>query len=735
MSDEPPKRRDDSDVDEPSDLLAVEGLRPEPERSPRAIVELPRTAATRDPEENDDADADASDHGEAYDVASLPRGTQLGRYALLGKVRGQADEVVYAAYDPESDRKVSLKLFHPGGGDEGDAEARRLSIARWAQAAAKLSHPCVEQIFEAGVYGPFVFLATEFIDGIDLRHWMEARDDPFPWPEVLRVFREAGRGLAAAHAQGIVHHDFKPSKVIMGKEGRLVVVDFGLAPEVEEDEDDIEISQLRVSMEGRETAEDDALPRHASGTAAYMAPEKHLSGHGDARSDQFSFCVSLYEALYGERPFSGNRPRAIALEAAKHKIRPAPEGSTVPAWLRAVVVRGLSPRPEDRFPSMEALLRELARDPQARRRRWVWGAAAVVTLASAGGLVALQLEADRVACEDAGNDDALAEAWGAERHEALHQAFVDTDRRWAEPTWSYTESKLDAWADEWRDLSVQACRATRVWEDASERHYQLRLACLDRHLAGFEATLEVLGTVDGPMLDRTHALARDLPPPRQCTDTETLVALGLPAEEHRDEVATLHRELSGLEARLALGAPRPVLEALAAIDARAKDTGDFALVARVMLLRGQARLANDEPEAEGALHQAAAAGLRAGHPLLAAKGWMSRMDALLRRGRATEAAALGDYVEAVVTHKRLGWLRPTLEELRGHAEQLRERPAEALTHYHAALEYEELRPDADHLRLVPAWLGQSDVLIARGEHDAALPPLETALEITRNALG
>ncbi len=748
MSAGPPKDPDEGVTKrEPSDLLAVEGIEPEPEpgsdneneneSGPRAAhlpmpgAERPLAAVARVRVADEPAEA----YAERYDVESLPRGTQLGRYVLLGRVSGRSGEVVYGAYDPEGDRKVSLKLFHPGGDDEEQSRARRVVLVRQAQALARLAHPCVERIYEAGTYGPWVFLATEFVDGIDLRDWMEARDEPFPWPEVLRVYREAGRGLAAAHKLGIVHRDFKPSNVILGKEGRLVVVDFGLAAEVEYDDvDDVDLAELRESMVGSPT-EDDTQPTGGgmSGTPAYMAPEQHLTGHADARSDQFSFCVALYEALYGERPFSGNRPRAIALEAAKHKVRPAPPGSSVPAWLRAVLARGLAPHPDQRFASLEALLRELARDPAASRRRWGWGAALAVGLAGIAGLVDLQLEADRSVCQDQG--DAMTKVWTPERRDTLREAFESTGRAWATPTWRYTEVRLDTWADEWSDLSERACLSTRVWAESGERTYELRQACLDRHLAGLEATLEALETLDGPALDRAHELAQGLPVPRQCVDTNTLLTLGLPLEEQRADIDELYRRLAGLEAHLALGHTFSVLREGLELVGRAELTEDAPLIARSRLLVGRARLAAGQPEAGAALHEAARAALEAGHAHLVAEAWLARMQALVRSGRAQEALALGDYVAGIIAHKRFGWLRPALDVVLGDAERAHDRAAEALAHYHAAQEHEQARPDRDPQRMLAAWQGQAEVHVARGDLDEAVAPLETALDTTREALG
>ena len=718
--DQPEPESESSSADQPADLLRVEGLVPLPVAAPLAS-------------EADDVDADEYSGG--YGVEALPRGTQLGRYVLLGRVAGREGAVVYGAYDPEEDRKVLLKLFDPGGDDDDEdaAQAVRLELARQAQGVAKVSHPCVEQIFEVGVYDRWVFLATEFVDGLNVRQWMEVRDDPFPWPEVLRVFREAGRGLAAAHKQRIIHRDFRPSHVLMGKEGRLVVADFGLAPEVEEEDDDIEVSALRESLSGAALEDTQPGPAGMAGTPAYMAPEQHLTGQADARSDQFSFCVALYEALYGERPFSGSRPRAIALEAAKHKVRPAPPDSNVPAWLRAVVVRGLSPRPKDRFASMEALLRELARDPSERRRRWLWGAAGAAGMVGVIGLTAWAFEADENACDD--TSSALAEVWTIERREALGDVFASTNRQWAEPTWRYTESKLDAWSSVWADYSRLACQATRVWGDAAEKTYELRVACLDRHLTEFDATLEVLAEVDGPMLDRAHMLAQRLPDPRRCTDTSALFVLGQPPEDSREEIDGLHRQLAALEARVVLGQAATVVHEVTELQPDADATENDALIARGHLLKGRAELAKGSPEAEALLHDAAQESLRAGDNSLAAVAWRGRVDALLQQDRAAEASALVDYIDAVMTNKRFEWLRPDLAIARGRAKLAQGKSADALAHFYAAVELEESRNDADPLRLLPAWLGQAEVLDAHEDTQEAIAPIKTALDVTRNTLG
>ena len=283
---------------------------------------------------------------------------KVGRFTVLGLVgRGGFGEV-YAAHDPELDRRVALKVL---AHTEDPAAVERLRLE--AMTMARLSHPNVARVFDVGDVDGHLFVAMEFIRGSTLRTWLAGQ--PRHWREICDVFIAAGQGLAAAHREGIVHRDFKPDNVVIDQEGRARVIDFGLAvPTLEypsdgsfplhtADEDELEVTQ--PSEPGR------------GGTPAYMAPEQHSGRPADARSDQYSFCVALFEALHDRRPFAGR---------TWHTLRPQVLGSSrsglasrkLPSHLRRAVLRGLSAAPERRFPDMEALLAELARDPGALRR-------------------------------------------------------------------------------------------------------------------------------------------------------------------------------------------------------------------------------------------------------------------------------------------------------------------------------------------------------------------------------
>jgi tRNA A-37 threonylcarbamoyl transferase component Bud32 len=304
----------------------------------------------------------------AREEPALRRGSSLGRYVVLDRLGGGGMGVVYTAYDPELDRKVAVKLLRPEpGADDSEGRAR---LQREAQAMARLQHPNVIAVHDVGTFEWQVFIAMEFVDGVTLRRWRDGR----AWREVLARYLDAGRGLAAAHAAGLVHRDFKPDNVLVGHDGRVRVLDFGLARATEPmspslSSDAIDLATTLVSSD---RALETPLTRTGAfiGTPAYMAPEQLLrSGASDARTDQFGFCIALYEAIYGERPFAAATVEALAFEVAQGNVRAAPPSSQVPAWLRAALLRGLSVRPDERFPSMDALLDTLSHEEREEKAR------------------------------------------------------------------------------------------------------------------------------------------------------------------------------------------------------------------------------------------------------------------------------------------------------------------------------------------------------------------------------
>jgi hypothetical protein len=261
----------------------------------------------------------------------LARGTNLGRYVLLDPVGRGGMGVVYSAFDPELDRKVAIKFLRPGRG-AGPAAARPQLLAE-AQAIARLSHPSIVTVHDVGTFDGEVFFAMEYVKGETLRR---AQLPGLPGlQQTLSLYTAAGEGLAAAHRAGIIHGDFKPENVLVGEDGRVRVTDFGLARAVHEH-----------------------APRFA-GTPAYMAPEHWRGQASDVRSDQYSFCLALLEAVEGKRPEE--------VEDASPSQPPEPVSfrrRTLPARLSRVLARGLAVDPAQRWLSMDALLDALR---QARR--------------------------------------------------------------------------------------------------------------------------------------------------------------------------------------------------------------------------------------------------------------------------------------------------------------------------------------------------------------------------------
>ncbi len=278
---------------------------------------------------------------------------RIGRFNVLHKLGEGGMGVVYAAHDQDLDRHVAIKLLRTTDGDLGPARARLL---REARAMAKLSHPNVITIYDVGTVDDRIFIAMELVKGTTLRRWLAAK--PRTWRGVVERFSEAGRGLAAAHGAGLIHRDFKPDNVLVGDDGRVRVVDFGLARRV--DLEDTEPTPPSPDL-AVETTDRLTLTGAVMGTPAYMAPEQWRGLTVDHRTDQFAFAVALWEALFGVRPFGSGTVHVIVTHVLAGEIASPPEDRPVPTWLRRVLERALSTEPDDRFWSMDELLFVLSR--------------------------------------------------------------------------------------------------------------------------------------------------------------------------------------------------------------------------------------------------------------------------------------------------------------------------------------------------------------------------------------
>ena len=321
------------------------------------------------------------------DLAELEPGTVIARYRIVSRLGAGGMGVVYRAHDAQLDREVALKLLRVGeDGTEG-----RSRMLREAKAAAKIRHPNVVTVYDAGEVFGRVFIAMELIDGITLKAYFRGRRRG--WREVVAVMLGAGEGLAAAHQAGLVHRDFKPDNVLVEAGGRVRVLDFGLARAASEADTTVPQTTSLASAAGPPVLRTLTQTGMLVGTPAYMAPEQHLARAVDARTDQFAYCVSFYECLYGERPFAGDTQAALTMNVIEGRLIPPRDRGDAPTEIFTLLQRGLAVAPADRYPALgdllarlQALLVEHERRP-ARQR--LIGAAVLVLLLAAGGAVAL----------------------------------------------------------------------------------------------------------------------------------------------------------------------------------------------------------------------------------------------------------------------------------------------------------------------------------------------------------
>ena len=320
----------------------------------------------------------------------------------------------------------------------------------------------------------------ELVEGKTLGQWLA--DAPRSWQEIVAVYVQAGRGLAAAHAAGLVHRDFKPDNVIVGDDGRARVLDFGLArasrdmptmPPAEISGTDL---KLNTSLAAKLTQAGSLI-----GTPAYMPPEQYLRAAIDARSDQFSFCVTMFEALYGARPFSGQTLAELMTAISRGKVHVPRQHRPVPGWIHEVVVRGLHVEAAQRWPDMPTLLEALARDPARVRRRWALGLGGAALL-GATILVGLRTrEQQAQVCSGAAAQ--LDGVWDQARAQQVREAMRASGLPYAPAVAERVTAGLGEYGEQWTLARTQACEATAIRQEQSQELLDRRMACLDERRA------------------------------------------------------------------------------------------------------------------------------------------------------------------------------------------------------------------------------------------------------------
>lgn len=528
------------------------------------------------------------------DGGTAVQGLRIDRYVVIEQLGKGGMGVVYKAYDTKLERAVALKVIR--GGDRGAKKARmgHLLMVREAQALAQLSHPNVISVHDVGTIDDNVFITMELAEGQTLHQWVQ--DKKPSREEILKVMVAAGQGLEAAHNAGLIHRDFKPSNVIVGRDGVVRVIDFGLAraptlredsgsygsgsrshdrePQSEEDSgtqyaplgracSQPLVPEIREEQEpaGDGTLEwsagDDSgdstgtgrrllhtpLTRVGSvvGTPLYMAPEQSETIHVDARADQYSFCVVLFELLYRTVPFkreSLSELRRVVGHDSVDLLRP---DGDVPEWLRRVVERGLSSKPEKRFESMGQLLDGLTSDPElvtkkrraARMRAAFFGAMAVL-LFSAPAAVWYEYGVRRSElCQ--GGQEQIASVWNPAMQTKIQAALIATGLPYAKGAAERAAQFFDDYAGQWDKMYTDACRATQVRGVQSTEVLDLRMTCLKRRFVEMRAMIDILGETDAQVAERASTALASLTPIEACADVEALQAPQRDVEPPKDE--------------------------------------------------------------------------------------------------------------------------------------------------------------------------------------------------------
>ncbi len=667
----------------------------------------------------------------ALDDQRLPRGATLDRYVLLARVGAGAMGVVYSAYDPDLDRKVAIKLLRADRrGDQRDDRARK-RLLREAQALAKLTHPNVTAVHDIGTHEGEVFLAMEYVEGETLDVWI-ARAQP-DWRTILAKLLDAGAGLRAAHLAGFVHRDFKPSNVMVTAGGEVRITDFGLARalgEVAPRSGDDELEQSRHDALALDLTRTGAL----LGTPGYMSPEQIAGAPADARSDQFSFCVTTWEALFGRRPFRGTTLGEIGFSVTTGRIEEPPAGLRVPARIRRALVKGLASDPDHRHRDMDEVLAALQPARVRGRGRLVAVTASLAVVA--GVAVAWSLRTDE---RCTGADAWIGEVWNAERSSGVEAAIRATGTSLADMFVDKATAHLDAYAGALASGHTAACRASVISQEESTALYERRLGCLEERRAALDELVRLLSTAERDRLPRLVGASATLPAIARCSGAELLEVGPMPPD------ASIVDELA--RARAALAAARVQLDAAEFEEARSRvdtvlaeadEMGYAPLRADALLLAAGISMRTGEyPRAEAELEESFALALRHDDDRVAALSAAQLVQVVGVKGRELELGRRwGRHALALAQRHREGGLEEATvrAQLSALAQSNDDLPA-AEREIEAALAIREALLEPDHPDLASALATLAIVQASQRRFTEARENFERALAVRESAYG
>lgn len=695
---------------------------------------------------------------------SLTKGDPVDRYVVLDRLGAGGMGEVYAAWDPALDRKVALKVLKAEHQNSAIADELRLRLMREAQALARMTHPNVVTVHDVGLVDGQVYLAMEFVEGQTLTKWLTEK--PRTWREILEIFLDAGEGLAAAHEAGVTHRDFKPDNVVVSRQGRARVMDFGLAhAHGQPAEPNTPLPAAGEtptgSMRRRIT-----LPGIMLGTPAYMSPEAMYGKPTDPRSDEFSYAIALFEALYGMRPFAGETAPAVAAEIQLNRVRPTPKKTQVPRRIHELLVKALRSNPDERFQSLRAFLVQLGRRKSSRQRQFVTLAVAVLATISVGIVLAV---ARREAQRCAGVANRLVGVWDESTKAQAKAAFLATNRPWAPSAWSETERLMDGWGRRWVERRQAVCEAA---EGRPDEQVGQSIVCLSRRLADFDATAGLLRKADADVVERAVSLASALPELQSCERSDTPAVTA--------EQAELRAGLASIKALLEAGKVKEANTAVEATLGAARATDAAGALAEATWLSARLAAAElDFPRADQLAEDAILIAEQHAEDELAARAWIDRvgfaaaagtklddaerwvryarvalhrfgaprdLEASLANNEAVLRNRQGRTAEALALHRSALSLREAVYGPRsalaarshnnvGIALRALGQTREAIVSFRAALEIEEAVLAADHPSVADTLNNLANALNEDGGVDQAIEALQRSLVIREKAFG
>ncbi|MEM7156906.1 MAG: serine/threonine-protein kinase [Myxococcota bacterium] len=653
------------------------------------------------------------------------RPLHVGRYTVRDLLGRGGMSYILEAYDPELERNVALKILLPN--IEKLAAERLL---REARALAKLSHPNVVQVYEVGREAHNAYVAMERLSGRDLGRWMlETRPD---WKACVRAYVRAGRGLAAAHTMGLVHRDFKPSNCMIDAQQRVKVLDFGLVRDVSSALQSTDVD-AGVPDDAR-TAHEDPITRGVLGTPGYMPPEQMIDGTADARSDQFSFCVALFEAVHGERPFEGDSVSALRTAIEHRRVRPT--GGRMPGALRAALLRGLEPDPAARWPSMDALLARLETLERSRRWWWLGGIGLVGGLAATWALLPEPTPSEP-SCDDGAERAALV--WSDERRDAVEGSFRAFEAESAVQTLARANETLDDYAQQWAAAHDEACRVHHLTGRQSASTFDARMRCLDARQAEWQQTIDLLGSADERVAARADEMLAALVPPSQCSDSSRLERSMAPPDDPQlaAQVAELRHRLAQAQVSAQAGKYEQFAAATLEISKQARQLDYLPLQIELHNTLGRAdAIRHNQVEAQDHFETAYKLALEIGYDAQALEAALQLARSVRDRAlRPTTAARWLETAEALASRSGDASSEIELLEARALVDIARGELADAERAQRRALAAKERLLGDGHWGTANTMANLAGIVEARGRRGEAERLFERSIAVTESRFG